>query len=246
MKRSLSLVLALIMVISMIPFSAFAAGVQTLVIGENTAVLDGSDEGAVYTWTAEDTGTLTITMPEDAENGWEYSVSNSNATGSVKTYYSDGWDNDLEDYADIVYSQTLDVTKDDVITVKVNTLSDFETLEYSAGTVVFSAMFESGMGSESSPIDLVDNDLTDGAVITTDITVGAAKTMYYQIYKIQNMILTVTGEGDFTVVCGKQSVTAVDGVAQLEGLSVASLYEALQIKVINNRLKDLEGFHKGA
>ena len=129
MRKTIAMILALVMVLSMVPFSAFAAEELTLQMGQNTAQLDGSDAGAVYTWIATETGKLTVTMPEDAENGWEYSVSNSNSTGSVKTYYSDGWDNDLEDYTDVVYSQTLDVTKDDVITVKVNTLSDFETLE---------------------------------------------------------------------------------------------------------------------
>ena len=74
MKKTLSLLLALVMVLSLVPFGAFAAETLTLAIGENTAVLDGSDAGLEYTWEAPENGTLTITMPEDAENGWEYSV----------------------------------------------------------------------------------------------------------------------------------------------------------------------------
>ncbi|MBQ6839593.1 MAG: hypothetical protein IJO45_02755, partial [Oscillospiraceae bacterium] len=239
MKKIIAMILALVMVLSMVPFAAFAAEELTLQMGQNTATLTGSEDGVTYTWTAEDSGTLTITMPENAENGWEYSVSNSNATGSVKTYYSDGYDAETDTMGDVVYSQTMDVTKDDVITVWVNTLGDPETYEYSAGTVVFTAAFESAVGSESQPIELLDNDTTDGAVITADTTVPAYKTLYYSIYRIQDMILTVTGEGSFTVTCGEVSVAAANGVAIIEGVSVESMYSPLLLNIENTGSAEL-------
>ena len=62
MKKIIAMILALVMVLSMVPFAAFAAEELTLQMGQNTATLTGSEDGVTYTWTAEDSGTLTITM----------------------------------------------------------------------------------------------------------------------------------------------------------------------------------------
>ena len=229
MKRTFAMLLALVMVLSMVPFAAFAAVTpQPLTIGENTAVLTGSEDGVEFSWTAPETGTLTVTMPEpNADYVWEYYVDNEMDEASPETHYGDGYENDGVP----VVAETIDVTKDDEVLVYVN-ITD-ENFDYVAGTLTFTAAFETAAGSESQPIELLDSDTTDGAVITADITVAAHKTLYYSISRIQNMILTVTGEGSFTVNCGGQSVVAADGVATIEGVSAASMYAPLVFSVEN-------------
>ena len=62
---------------------------DTLVIGENVSTFEQGDEPYYYTWTAEETGKVTITI--SAKNGWFYCVNNltKGTYGDNHYYYED-------------------------------------------------------------------------------------------------------------------------------------------------------------
>lgn len=147
-----------------------------LVMGENTAeVEDGSLCGYAFSWTAESSGLLTITMTD--EDCWQYIVSNETAgiSGVIHT---------CEDQP-AEASETIEVTKGDRVLVIVNTFDQEHPLNGPAGNVVFMAEFvDPTLGLEENPIWL---NLEDTLVIP------AGKTMYCAA-KADGMELKLTGD----------------------------------------------------
>lgn len=104
-----------------------------LVIGENTAtVAAGSWGGYMYTWTAEEAGTLSLTMPSDQD--WFYVINNT-TTG----VYGDGQWSDSDPVAN---PGTIEVAAGDVLSIEVNTYNPEDPYNNPGGTVTFTAAFE--------------------------------------------------------------------------------------------------------
>ncbi len=149
-------------------------------IGENVATLEsGNTVGYNYTWTAPEDGELTVTMTGET---WQYTISNP----SAGIYGS----NHVSDEEPITASETLKVTAGNQITMVVNTYTPGE-FETPAGTVTFTAAFESSLGSESNPILL-----NGGQFPYTTGSIARGKTVYYSTTGIAGKLLSVTG-GDY-------------------------------------------------
>ena len=72
MRRALSMILVLMMVLFMVPvFSAAAA--EPVVITSGSDVLATVEKPVTYTWVANANGTLTVTMGA-ASPGWRYTI----------------------------------------------------------------------------------------------------------------------------------------------------------------------------
>lgn len=148
---------------------------MALVMGENIALLeDGNIDGCTFTWTADCTGLLTITMAEDAV--WQYVLWNDTAhTGGV-VHTSE--DQPQEP------SETIEVTAGDRILVSVNTFDLEHPLHTPAGEVSFEVSFvDPTLGEEENPVWLNQSD---------EIIIPAGKSMYCTA-KADGMILTLKG-----------------------------------------------------
>lgn len=101
-------------------------------IGSNSAVIDAGAGEYYYNWTAEEDGTLTITMPSDM--GWQYTISNKTTGSYGDTQWSDS--------DPVVNPAVVEVAKGDVIEVKVITYDEASPWAPPAGTLTFTAAFE--------------------------------------------------------------------------------------------------------
>lgn len=104
---------------------------DTLALGDNVAAFEQGDEPYYYTWTAEETGEVTITV--SAENGWFYCVNNITASA----YGDNNYYNDIE----VVNTVTLSVEAGDVLQVIVSSY-DADLWGSCDGSVTVNASFE--------------------------------------------------------------------------------------------------------
>lgn len=119
-------------------------------MGAYQASVAEGGEGVYYTWTAEEDGTLTVTI--DTETGWMYSVNNE-TTG---TYGDIHWSDDDP----IVSSQDMTVTAGDQVTIWVSTYDPENPTAAPAGEVDFHVSFTAA--GEEAPTDPVEpTDPTD-------------------------------------------------------------------------------------
>ena len=109
-----------------------------LVIGENTATVGVGSQGYFYTWTAEEDGTLSVTV--SGENGWTYQVNNTTTYASTDTHWHDD--------ETVVATEELEVSAGDVITVMVNTYDPENMWTAPAGSVSVTASFEAAGDTE--------------------------------------------------------------------------------------------------
>ncbi len=180
-----------------------------LVIGENTAVIDPDDEGGYnYSWTAEATGKLTITMSGD---NWQY-VLNNLTTG----VYGDLMDASLEPSAAVA---ELEVTEGDEISLYVNGFTSEDVWALPGGTVVFNAAFKDNAGTEENPIVW-----TSGSPLITE-TIPAGETVYYSMRGISGQLMTCEDTD--------ASVT-VDGAAYDGGVIGGNPRNPVTLAVTNN------------
>ena len=98
-----------------------------LVIGENTAVLAENAQGYFYTWTATETGHLTITMPA---GDWSYVINNLTVPAYGDTQWSDS--------DPVVNPAVIEITEGDEIQVIINTY-DPASYVTPAGSITFTA-----------------------------------------------------------------------------------------------------------
>ena len=98
-----------------------------LVIGENTAVLEEGSNGYYYTWTAEETSVLTITMPE---GDWTYVINNI----TVGTYGDTQWSD-----SNPVNPAVINVAAGDKIQIMVNTYNPNDMWRNPAGELTITA-----------------------------------------------------------------------------------------------------------
>lgn len=146
-KRIFSMLLALCMVVSMLPLGSIRARATVqdypegninnpakLVTGENVAVLEEvNSDGYYYTWTAEGTGTLTITI-ETTAPGWQYCINNLS-----KGQYGDGQYSDSDP---LVNPAVVEVAAGDELQIRVNTYDPRDMFATPAGTVTLTAQWK--------------------------------------------------------------------------------------------------------
>ncbi|MBQ7801240.1 MAG: hypothetical protein IJ375_02830, partial [Oscillospiraceae bacterium] len=116
-----------------------------LVIGENTAEIEAGSQGYYYTWTAEEAGTLSITMPE---GGWFYVINNLTAG----TYGDSQW----SDSDPVVNPGVVEVAAGDEIQVTVNTYDPADTWNTPAGTLVITAAFKAAADCDHANVEHVE------------------------------------------------------------------------------------------
>ena len=152
------------------------------VIGTNTATIAAGAQGYFYTWTAEEDGVLTITMPE---GDWAYTINN-------MTSYQYG-DMQWSDSDPVVNPATVEVKKGDELQIVVNTYDPANPWENPAGELAIEASFEYAPGHEQNPIMVEWTWNEEYTEATASVTVPAGKTYYYTAY-VSGMELTINGE----------------------------------------------------
>ena len=150
------------------------------VIGENKITLEAGTDGYYFEFVATQTGTLTLTFPEGAN--WFYAVNNVTSGIYGDWMYSDSASN----------VETLVVYKGNKIVIQVNTYNPDEPWSAPAGEVSFTLAFAASEG----PVVLKNNSV----VLVPEAGVT------YQSY-FAGTVMTVYGEGEFTVVVGDQTYT---------------------------------------
>ena len=168
-----------------------------LILGYNDTVLAGNGHIYYYKWTAEGTGTLSISI-EGIDEGVEGDIVINNNTSYVnKSLSADGFVNEY-DYRQV----DMPVTEGDEIVIEFTTLPDAE-YNYPAATINHYSKFSYPLGSELNPIFL-----------TGDDTVTNTGTIYYK-GRFGGQTVTITGEGEFSVVYDGVTYNAVDGKIEI-------------------------------
>lgn len=196
-----------------------------LSLGENKISFDSDwggyyNEYYFYTWTAKEDGTFAIddlkaVLPEEFVDAYP---EDAEPVADAFLYLNLDVDkayNDPDYEVPIIEGNSVEVKKDDVVTVYLSIAYDDELWECPAADVSFVAKF-----LPANPI--VVNAATDLA----GIELGAGETAYYAINgKLNGQILTINGDENTVVVLNDQELTAVNGVftAELTGTPVNAL-----------------------
>lgn len=103
----------------------------TAVLGDNAATVEANTEGYFFTYTAEKTGTLVMTMPA---GNWQYTVNN----------LTTGRNGDMQDSSmdPVVNPYELPVTANDEIQIIVNTFNPDDVWHAPAGSVSFNLAYK--------------------------------------------------------------------------------------------------------
>jgi len=192
-----------------------------LMTGEpNTAVIGaGNVDGFWYTWTAQEEGTLTLTMPD---GNWMYLINNVTSSVYGETQYSDA-----EDASSLA---VVDVAAGDELSIMVSTYDPADPFNIPAGEVVFEATFTPPEGTKDNPMWLVE-----------DVTVVQVKpgTSLYCNAVMSGVSLQVSGEGSFAVNCAGVNYAVVNGVATIPVVS-GSTYEPVPLVITNSGTETAE------
>lgn len=152
-----------------------------LVMGENTAVIEAGSQGYFYSWTAEEGGKLTITMPQ---GDWTYQIYNLTTGVAEDIQWSDS--------DPVMSTYEVNVFADNEIQIVVNTYDPQNVNDVPAGTLTFTAAFEVAPNSETNPIIIQPewNDEWTSASATVTAPVG---TTYYGAFGFGGMMLSING-----------------------------------------------------
>ena len=186
----------------------------------NTAVIGtGNTDGFWYTWTAQEDGILTVTMPE---GNWMYLINN--ITGSVygELQYSDG-----EDTLSIV---ELEVSAGDELNIMVCTYDPANPYEAPAGELQIYATFSTKAGTETNPIWLTE--------LETVVTAAPGRSLYFN-QVMSGVTMTVTGEDPFTVIYDGVSYPSETGLVTVTDVS-GSRFEPDTLILTNNGTVETE------
>lgn len=163
-----------------------------LVMGENTAVLEaGEFNGYWFSWTAPDKGELTIEM--DPAANWNYQVNNETTGVSGDIHLSDD--------ETVISTETVKVSKGDVIKIMVVTYDPADPWNVPAGNVTFHASFVGDPGTESNPI------WVNNVQVPTTASVAAGETVYYTGY-IHDMTMSIENAKNAAVTFNGKTYTA--------------------------------------
>ena len=151
-----------------------------LKLDANAAYIEaGNSEGYYFTYTAAESGILTVTMPE---GDWVYSVTNETAGLVSSTIYSDD--------EDAVASTSVELLKDDVVKIMVNTYNPADMWNNPAGTLVVTASFEAGEVEDREP------DVIEGNMSASNVSLEKNETITVSITPGENTTLGLNISGD--------------------------------------------------
>ncbi len=172
-----------------------------LVLDEiNTVVIpEGSTDGYWYTWTAEKDGILTLAMPE---GNWMYLINNVTAAVYGENQYSDA-----EDASILVETE---VAAGDELQILICTYDPAVPFEIPAGEVVFSATFNTKVGTMENPFWLLDE------VNTVEVLPGC---QFACNEVLSGVDMVITGEGSFMVTYNGENFAPVNGVVTIPDVS---------------------------
>ena len=194
---------------------------DTLVLDYNYANISAGSQGYYYTWTAEETGILTITMPEDI--GWTYTINNMTAG----TYGDSQW----SDSDPVVNPATVEVAAGDQLQIIVNSYDPADQWNNPAAELEIYASFTTLPGTEGNPIWFVDQN-TDTASIEDQMNVPAGSTVYYT-GRVGGLKMTVNGE-NISIAYEGNVYTPVDGVITIDVVNAGFFAPAPVFAVTNN------------
>ena len=176
---------------------------DTLVMDYNYADIAAGSQGYYYTWTAEEAGILTISMPEDM--GWTYTINNLTAG----TYGDNQW----SDSYPVVNPATVEVAAGDQLQIIVNTYDPADMWNNPAAELAIYASFTTLPGTEGNPIWFVDQN-AETASIEDQMNVPAGATMYYT-GRVGGLTMTVNAE-NISIVYEGNTYTPVNGVITID------------------------------
>lgn len=201
-----------------------------LVIGENTAtVAAGSWGGYMYTWTAEEAGTLSLTMPSD--QGWFYVINNT-TTGA----YGDGQWSDSDP---VVNPGTIEVAAGDVLSIEVNTYDPADPWTNPGGTVTFTAAFEVASTCEHANTTTTNTATCTEAGVETVVCDDCGETV--STTEVPALGHDYSGENGACIRCGEYQTDA-NLIYALKGISFQD-YIGLQFAVTQNLAKKYDSIY---
>ena len=193
---------------------------DTLVLDYNYADIAAGSQGYYYTWTAEEAGILTISMPESI--GWTYTINNLTAG----TYGDNQW----SDSDPVVNPATVEVAAGDQMQIIVNTYDPADMWNNPAAELAIYASFNTLPGTEGNPIWFEDQNV-DTASIEDQMNVEAGATQYYT-GRVGGLTMTVTGE-NISISYNGSVYTPVDGVITIDVVNAGFFAPAPVFAVTN-------------
>lgn len=208
MKRILSLIVALSLVLAVVPFGVFAADAEEITdISEAITAVLTAENGyeCNFVWTATNTDTLTVIPASDNPEGYDITV------------------NDISIFEDdpSANSYSVDVETGKEIYICVYFYYPTET----DVSIEFSLSIPDPAGAESNPIWL-------NPEVENELTIGAGKTVYYQA-RAGAMIATVTGE-NFTVAHNGVNYSTANTGSVSFTVYQESMFKPAQFVITNN------------
>lgn len=202
MKKALSLMLALVMMLSLAPMTGYAAVGETETLVDSKFVELAKYESEVYEYTAEAWGYLTVTIEE--ATGWYVNIVGENGETCLDSVVDSS-----------VKTAKYDLAPGQGCMVSLMT-QDAET--YAAGTITYTVAFteteEPEVGSALNPVSL------EGASTSVTVEAGTEKYFVCAPAEANTYKLTVSGSenAEFGLVVpgkrgGTQTISAVNGQA---------------------------------
>lgn len=198
---------------------------DTLVLDYNYANISAGSQGYYYTWTAENDGILTLSMPESI--GWTYTIHNLTAG----TYGDSQW----SDSNPVVNPATVTVAAGDELQIIVCTYDPADSWNAPAGELAIYATFSSLPGTESNPIMFVDQN-PDTNSIEDLMSVEAGATKYYT-GRVGGLTMTVAAE-NISIEYEGTVYTPVDGVITINVVNAGFFAPAPVFAVTNTGDED--------
>ena len=193
---------------------------DTLVLDYNYADIAAGSQGYYYTWTAEEAGILTISMPESI--GWTYTINNLTAG----TYGDSQW----SDSDPVVNPATVEVAAGDQMQIIVNTYDPADMWNNPAAELAIYASFNTLPGTEGNPIWFEDQNV-DTASIEDQMNVEAGATQYYT-GRVGGLTMTVAGE-NISISYNGSVYTPVDGVITIDVVN-AGFFAPIPVFAVTN------------
>lgn len=198
---------------------------DTLVLDYNYANIAAGSQGYYYTWTAEEAGILTVSMPES--NGWTYTINNLTAGTYGDTQWSDS--------DPVVNPATVEVAAGDQLQIIVNSYDPADMWNNPAAELAIYASFTTLPGTEGNPILFVDqNAETDS--IEDQMAVPAGATLYYT-GRVGGLTMTVNAE-NISIAYEGNVYTPVDGLITINVVNAGFFAPAPVFAVTNTGSED--------
>lgn len=193
---------------------------DTLVMDYNYANVAAGSQGYYYTWTADEAGILTITMPEDME--WTYTINNL-TTGIYGDIH-------MSDDAEVANPATIEVAAGDQLQIIVNSYNPDDMWGNPAAELALYVSFNTLPGTQNNPIMFQDLN-TETSAIEDQLSVPAGATLYYT-GRVGGLTMTVSAE-NISIAYNGNVYTPVNGVITINVVNAGFFAPAPVFAVTN-------------